>query len=64
MSAQEPERSTMYVADIPFGADSEIEDVRQIREALENSGYEVTMAYDNSHFIVTREAANAGDSDQ
>ena len=64
MSAQEvPERSTMYIADIPFGADSELEDVVAIQDALEDRGYDVTMADNNSHFIVTREAGNAGYSD-
>ena len=65
MSGQEhSERSTMYVADVPFAADSEIQDVKKIPEALENAGYDVTMSRGNSHFIITRERKKSRGSEQ
>lgn len=65
MSSQEaPNRSTMFVGDFDFGPDSELQDVRTIREALERYGYDVTMSDDNSHFMVTREAATSGKVDR
>lgn len=49
------ERSTMFAATVEWGADSEIGDVRSIREALESGGYQTRMATDNSQLLVMRE---------